>query len=78
MGAETAPLRARLPFARGELGLFAAGGDAAGCEGSGLDEEGGGVEEIVVAAGTRLTGDAAQLLAVLFPRQDPQMCNEDL
>jgi hypothetical protein len=35
-------------------------------------------EEIVMAAGTRLTGDVARLLAVLFPRQDPQMCNEDL
>jgi hypothetical protein len=35
-------------------------------------------EAIVMAAGTRLTGDAAQLLAALFPGQDPQLCNEDL
>jgi hypothetical protein len=30
------------------------------------------------AAGMRLTGDARRLICILFPAQDPQMCNEDL
>jgi hypothetical protein len=34
--------------------------------------------EIVVATGTQLTGAANQLLGVLFPRQDPRMCNDAL
>jgi len=34
--------------------------------------------EITAGAGTGLTGDAAALLAVLFPAQEPQMGNADL
>lgn len=32
----------------------------------------------IVAAGMQLHGDAAALVAALFPTQNPQMCNEDL
>lgn len=35
-------------------------------------------EATAEAEGTRLTGDAHRLVRVLFPAQDPQMCNEDL
>ena len=30
------------------------------------------------AAGMRLTGDARRLICILFPAQDPQMCNVNL
>lgn len=35
-------------------------------------------EETAEMASMRLTGDARRLVRVLFPAQDPQMCNEDL
>jgi hypothetical protein len=35
-------------------------------------------EEVVAAGGIELSGDAEQLIKVLFPAQQPQMRNQDL